>query len=59
MPTCEELSRNCKGCQYHFRNYEGGLSGCDYYLSTGQRRGCPADHCTRKVIGRKSPSCRQ
>lgn len=39
----------CKGCQYL-----GSYKICDFFLTTREKRGCPAGKgCTRKVKGKK------
>lgn len=41
--------RHCRGCIY--LGTAGNFANCDYYLRTGQRRGCPAGKgCTRKTV---------
>ena len=45
---------SCKGCQFYFNT--SYLQCCDYYIITGQRRGCSVENCTRKVIGKKIPT---
>lgn len=41
----------CKTCIY--RAAVQDKNGCDFYLITGQRRGCPADNCNRYEEGEK------
>lgn len=40
----------CKHCEYH-GGAEGAYNLCDYYLRTGERRGCRAgDGCERRAL---------
>ena len=47
------MSKNpkCKFCQY--RAGVQDANGCDYYLITGQRRGCSVEDCDRGIEGPK------
>lgn len=56
--TCKQMCRGCIGCQYFFQTVKDALCGCDYLLTTGQRRGCSPKRCKRKVIGKKLPLMR-
>lgn len=42
----------CRSCFYHGK-VSGGIS-CDYFLITGQRRGCSAgSECDKRMIGQR------
>lgn len=46
------MADNCKGCIYWRSASDTNgkvIKLCHYLLDTGERRGCPADKCTRKV----------
>jgi hypothetical protein len=51
--TCKEMTSGCKGCVYYFNIHHDTITGCDFYLSTGERRGCPSANCNRKKLGKK------
>lgn len=46
---------SCRGCIYH-KNANSTDSGsekfCHYMYYTGKQRGCPADKCDKKVVGK-------
>lgn len=44
-PKPQKMSKRCLSCNWYGGRY---THTCDYFLLTGQRRGCPAgDKCTR------------
>lgn len=46
------MADNCKGCIYWRSASDTNgkvIKLCHYLLDTGEKRGCPADKCTRKV----------
>lgn len=45
--------KSCKDCVY-FRSYGNGAPKfCHYMIDTGQRRGCPASKCDKKIVAKK------
>ena len=44
-------NKNCKTCQY--RAADQASNGCDYYLITGELRGCPVKDCDKYIKGEK------
>ena len=44
-------NEKCKTCQY--RGAATGMTGCDYYLITGKRRGCSVEKCDKHIKGEK------
>jgi DNA-binding CsgD family transcriptional regulator len=42
------MKSKCRGCLY----YGHRTDTCDFYLITGERRGCPVEGCTRYVPGK-------
>lgn len=44
---------SCRGCIYYRRFATGGMKACHYLLDTNQKRGCPADKCTKKLTRQK------
>lgn len=39
----------CKGCKYLKQDWSHTGYYCHYMIDTGERRGCPADKCDKKV----------
>ena len=47
--------KRCETCQY--RAGKPDENGCDFYLITNRRRGCPVDDCIEYIEGEKIKLC--
>lgn len=43
--------KKCSTCRYRAAKTDD--NGCDFYLITNKRRGCPVDNCTEYIKGEK------
>ena len=47
--------KTCRGCIFYRPLSAGHEMACHYMLMTGEKRGCPAENCTKKEPYRRQP----